>query len=253
VSNDVFILAGQSNMVGLNAGAAPVYANAARIFRKEQPWDAVNMMPINTSNPAWGPWALAVDPIHSQPMSRVGPGMAMADRYLTVKNDSDLNVGLVPCGWSGSKINAEWTRTLHCGLAYPHMLARTLDAQSWGTVRCMVWYQGESEAQGWGGYPYPLYMESLCELIERLRQRIGIRDLPVIITRLGPRPATTAYPYWPDMQLFQSYAANVDPKIKVVDASDLTTVDGMHLDIASQVTLGRRYADCLVGMQLGNV
>lgn len=264
--NDVIILAGQSNMSSGNkyqppvAPATvptvlwpsyyqPVYANAARIYVKPQPWNSGGypQQPISITNPGGDAFAVRSDPIHSTPYSGVGPGMAMADRYLALKNDEALNVGLVPCGWSGSSMYSEWIRFRGFNTAYGMMVARAIAAKSWGTLRCLVWYQGENDASG-PTYPYPAWIAGLDDLISKFRQAVQVPDLPVIVTKLGTKPNSN-FVNWDVLNGQIDCMVGVDPKIAVVDATDKSTTDSLHKTVAAQVTLGHQYADALVAMQ----
>lgn len=250
MANEVIALGGQSNIVGMNTGTSPVYTNATRIHNYSQPWSTVYNQPINVTDPSVGSWGIASDPIHSEPSSAVGLGMAMADKYLTNKNDSSLNVGLVPCGWNGSRINSEWARMAHHGNGFTHLVARARAAQAWGTLKCLVWYQGESDTSS--DISYPTWQNAFCELITFFRFYVGLPDLPVILISLGPCPGTTGYDptAWANLQAQQSYIDNSLKPLRVIPAAGYSVcTDGLHLTIASQVTLGHTCADTLVSMQ----
>lgn len=260
--NDIFILGGQSNMNGGNrfnsqTGAPepgfawPTYANASRIYVYTQPWDANQPnpypamgQPISTTNPGGGTWQLAVEPIHSNPGCGVGPGMAMADRWLTLKDPDGsrgLKVGLVPCGWSGSALNVQWARMLHYGTAYGMMVARACApaVKSWGTIRALAWYQGEQNIQDTDIWPN--YNNGLYDLFTKFRLEIENLSLPILNVRVQAGGGIFAQQ--------QGCAANVVTKTPLITASDTSTIsDGIHKTIAAQITLGHQLADALAAI-----
>ena len=73
----------------------------------------------------------------------------------------------------------------------------------------------------------------------------------MVFTQLGPLGPRfkDLLPAWNKMRDLQ--AALHIPGVTMVKARDLKAFDGIHLDTASQLLLGRRYADALLEI-LGN-
>lgn len=240
---EVYILAGQSNVIGINTGTAPVYN--ANIHKFNQPWHTSWGIPV--ANPAnTGSWAQATNPLHSDPQCGIGPGMAFADELIALRGDSSLEVGLVPCGWGGSDISGLWANQYLWWSAFGMMLARMHKAREWGPIKGFIWYQGEAEARS--SYP-SYYQKEMFRLIQAVRFEL-LETIPVIVTKLGPCPNPSIYPGWALMQNYFDQMVGVDPKLKVVSAADLTLVgDGSpHLNAASCDILGRRYATAMHSM-----
>lgn len=90
-------------------------------------------------------WEEAQEPIHrdidTNRTCGIGPGMSFANSLLN--GDSSLGaVALVPCAIGGTNIN-EWARGTHL---YNQLVARAGAALRYGgTIRAMLWYQGESD------------------------------------------------------------------------------------------------------------
>lgn len=247
MTRETYILAGQSNMIGRGTGAQ-TYVNGARIYSYSQPWKVEDGVPVDTANPGSGTWALGADPLHSGPNAGVGPGMAFADRLLDLRNDPDLEIGLVPCAWSGSSAITDWEPAYRYWRAFGMCIARGEAAKAWGPIKGVLWYEGETAAQ-LAPNPYQ-WVQALWRAISGLRMDLGDINLPVIVTRIGPNPQSVAYPSWSSIQTYTDAMIGVSPKLKVVCASDLTPISAgdIHINAASAVTLGHRYADAMFAM-----
>jgi hypothetical protein len=227
---DVFILAGQSNMVGQGVEPA-AYSYPTQI----KAWN--------------GAWVQASDPlvpVTVDPQAGVGPGIPFADRWVMLRGGT---VGLVQAAKGGSYM-AEWRPNWRTTTLYGAMIAKARAAlNAGGTLRGLIWYQGESdtdEVQKVIDWPY-----RFREFAFAVRQDLGVPDLPVIYTRLGPEPDVVPFVNWGRMHLYQQGMAGALPaKVAMVNASDLAwkPFDKLHLTTASAVTLGRRYADAMHGL-----
>lgn len=240
----------------------PTYANASRIFCYTQPWLSSPGWPVNPANPGGGTWIPAVDPTHSEPGAGVSPLIAMADRYITLKGDPTLEVGIVPCGWAGATMNwnatsyAEWDSIYHNEQAFPAMAARAMAAAAWGPVVGLLWSQGESEAGP--AYAYqpdilPNWLRGMFRIVRDTRYITNNRNLGVVVTRLGSVPNTPPnlpanFPNWVNMQGTMDQLQGCDPLLTVVTPADNSTVDGVHRTCAAQITLGQQCAAAFTAM-----
>lgn len=231
---EIYILAGQSNMMGRGAlSPAQTYNNDARIFALY-------------SDTGWG---VGADPLHHDNVQAgVGPGMAFADKLLDLKGDPCLEIGLVPCAKSGSGIN-DWHSTWRPNNHYGNLIKQALIAREQGELKGLIWYQGETDAMA---SSYPLYWSTkLRQLIHDIRTDLGMPNLPVIITRLGPDPSSGTYPMWWAVQTYTDQMENIGvPNVAFVSASDLSAMpDKIHLTASAAVTLGHRYAQAMFDLQ----
>lgn len=250
---EVYVLAGQSNMIGLGREIAPTYQNADRIFRFSQPWDARPNWRIPVAYPpGTGTWGPAADPLHSDPQCGVGPGMAFADKLIELRGD--LEIGLVPCAWGGSGIRELWADQFLWWSAFGMLLARMHEAAKWGPIKGLIWYQGEFDARSRDeqgkALPVPSYYQAeMFRLAKSVWLCFG--RIPIIVTKLGPCPNYQTYGWWNQIQSYIETMAGVDPMLSVVDASDLTLIgDGSpHITAGSAVTLGHRHAQAMHEMQ----
>lgn len=142
---NIVILAGQSNM----AGRGGVVNNTKTGITT---WDGI-VPPQCQPNPsifrlsADLTWVLANEPLHKDidynKTNGIGPGMAFANAILT-KEPGFGTVGLVPCAIGGTNIS-QWAKG---GFLYDQLVGRsTVAMQSGGTIRAMLWYQGESDTE----------------------------------------------------------------------------------------------------------
>ncbi|MED6218582.1 hypothetical protein PIB30_027920 [Stylosanthes scabra] len=139
--NNIFILAGQSNM----AGRGGVNETTAT-------WDGVvpsqcrpnpSILRLN----AQLEWVEAKEPLHADidvmNTNGVGPGMAFANKIFEKRQGMGL-IGLVPCAIGGTNIS-EWERGK---VLYTRMMKRvnaSLHLQPGAGVEGLLWYQGESD------------------------------------------------------------------------------------------------------------
>lgn len=228
-----FILAGQSNMSGRGSlTGLPTFDNAARIFNFNNAWNWVGgAEPIDSQ-------AGQIDTVSSD-NAGVGPSMAFADGLADLR--PSMEIGLIPCAKGGSGITA-WARSTSRSTLYGSMLARANAAGALGPIAGLLFYQGEEDAKTLAAKN--AYAAKLDQFLADVRSDFG-DTLPVIITALGPLDAGD-FPYRSDIRTIQQAAA--DSITAVVDAGDLTNFDGVHLNTASQLTLGGRYATAMDGL-----
>lgn len=140
---NIFILAGQSNMAGRGGVTNDTKTNT-------QIWDAV-VPPQCQPNPsilrlnAELTWVQAHEPLHVDidvnKTNGVGPGLPFANAILTKVPNFGL-IGLVPCAIGGTNIS-EWRKG---SSLYEQMIRRSqLALRSGGVIRAVLWYQGESD------------------------------------------------------------------------------------------------------------
>ncbi len=199
---DVYLLAGQSNMVGFSgdgtrqaaAGGADephprikqlnVSKNSGDIFRQASDFASP------TTNVVAPDIVTALDPLHipqdagndsGKDEEYIGLGLSFAKRALS---DTTADIVLVPAAWSGSAFCAEegplgnWMpvsssdASLGNTLLFERAVARTNIAleKTGGVLRGILWHQGESDAKPQCA---PSYAENLKNLIEEFRARLS--------------------------------------------------------------------------------
>lgn len=134
---DIFVLAGQSNMAGRGG------VERGRWNKFVPPQSKPNPAILRLT--ARLEWTLAQEPLHSdidvKHTCGVGPGMAFANEVKSRSPGIGV-IGLVPCAVGGTKIS-QWAKGSNL---YNQMVARARAAvKTGGTIRAILWYQGESD------------------------------------------------------------------------------------------------------------
>lgn len=222
----LFLLIGQSNM----AGRGTVEAQ-----------DKIPHPSVLALNKA-GAWVPAVDPIHFD-KSIAGVGLGRTFGREVAEASPGVTIGLIPCAVGGSRIDT-WQPDAVDPATKTHpwddALRRAKSALSTGTLKGVLWHQGESDAKC---DLAPAYAAKLADLIGRLRAELYAPTAPFIAGQLGNfagRP-------WDEFQrqldqTLRDLPARV-ARTAFVSAEGLTDRgDKLHFDAASYREFGRRYA-----------
>ncbi|WP_343307952.1 sialate O-acetylesterase [Chitinophaga niabensis] len=218
----LYLLAGQSNMAGRGI---------------VEPQDTIGNPRILSLNKE-GNWVIAKDPVHfDKSAAGVGPGLTFAREML--KQDPNIVIGLIPCAAGGSGIdnwlyNQYWEQTK----SYPwdNAVMRTELAMKEGTLKGILWHQGESDS---APEKAKLYAGKLESLVIRFRKEFNLPKLPFIA---GELPEFNKRAAAINTQLYEA-----GKKLRfygVVSGKGLTpNADNLHIDAASQRIFGKRYAE----------
>lgn len=180
-----------------------------------------------------GQWEAAIHPLNRYStirkglgMQKVGPGGSFAKSMS--KAYPDHSIGLVVNAKGGSRID-QWKKG---GKFYNDAVRRAKSAQESGTLRGILWHQGESDA----GKPEG-YLEKLVELIENLRGDLQDPDLPFVAGEINKVP------------LINDQISRLPSKVKhtaFISSKDLKTTDRWHFDASSVKLMGERYAEEMI-------
>lgn len=229
----LFLLAGQSNM----AGRGEVEA------RDKEP------IPQVLALDAAGNWVRARDPIHwDKPSAGVGLARSFAIEYL--KRHPGVTVGFIPAACGGSPISS-WAPGQYFDQTHSHpyddALARTRRALEFGTLRGILWHQGESDSTP---ELAPLYEAALTTLIGRLRGELGAQRVPLVIGQLGQFAAVPWNEPTRAVDAAHRQVAASIPLAAFVSSDGLTSnPDNIHFNAASLREFGRRYAAAFFGLE----
>ena len=222
----LYLLVGQSNM----AGRGTVEPEDAK------PHPRVLMLSKE------GKWVPAVDPMHfDKPSAGVGLGKTFGQ--VIADSNPGITVGLIPCAVGGSPID-----TWKPGVFYPatkshpwdDMVKRVAIALPAGTLKGILWHQGESDS-----LPElaPAYEPKLHDLVKRLREHLGAPTVPFIAGQMGK---FSDMPWTPEkIQVDRAHQDLVRrvPHCAFVTAENLQHKgDKIHFDSPSFRELGKRYA-----------
>lgn len=219
----IYLLMGQSNMVG----SAPTESQD----RMAHP----RVLTFTKSNH----WELAIDPLHGVTAPHgVGPGLSFGKAMAAV--DTNVIIGLVPCA-VGATLLQRWERG---GDLYSNALARAKAAMAEGTLKGILWHQGEQDsiletnAQS--------YYDRISRMIPNFREDLGQPDLPFVVGQIGEFLYTRKKQQTPFAKMVNDALLKVPdnvPRTACVRAAGLTHKgDEVHFDAKSQRELGKRYA-----------
>jgi hypothetical protein len=222
----LFLLAGQSNMAGRGKIAKEDTVPHPRVFT------------LNKENQ----WVPAVDPIHfDKPVAGVGIGRTfgktIADR------DPSIVIGLIPCAVGGSPIASWEPGGKHAQTKshpYDDAVKRTKIAMQKGTLKGILWHQGESDSRP---KLATAYKQKLHALIDRFRTEFNTPELPFIAGQMGRFPDT---PWDRERESVNFIHKSLPPKVKFTAFVPSTNLrhkgDRVHFDAKSLREFGKRYA-----------
>lgn len=226
---DLFLLIGQSNM----AGRAPV-TDADRAADSR-------VLVFNQLDQ----WYSQGEPIHFDQPGRTGVGPAFAFAKLYADKNPSTTVGLIPCAFGGTSL-AKWSPTSKSTQYYPpdnlynNAVRRARLAMQAGTLKGILWLQGESDSTP---QLAPTYAATLAQLVAQLRADLGTPDVPFIAGEIG----YFNYSKHPDAQTVNQQIDSLPtliPHSGIVSAGDLKDKgDHLHFDNASQKILAGRFLE----------
>lgn len=226
-SFDLFLLVGQSNMAG-----------RGKVTDADQsPVDGVLM--FNTDQQ----WVPAVDPLHFDKPKIAGVGLGRTFGIAIAKMTPGKTIGLIPCAVGGTGIDV-WIPGARDAATNTHpwddAMVRAKAALKDGTLRGILWHQGESDSNA---EKSATYEAKLHDLIARFRDELDAPDVPFIVGQLGEFEGKP----WDDAKhLVDKAHQELPSKVKatafvsadaLVDGGDKT-----HFDAESMREFGRRYA-----------
>jgi hypothetical protein len=222
----IFFMAGQSNMAGrgIVQGSDTV------------PSSQVLMLDKNNE------WVYAKEPLHFYEPGRTGLDCGLSfGKELAKKYPKDITIGLVPCAVGGSSIQ-HWLgdSTYRNVKLYSNLLKKADIASQAGTIKGMIWHQGESNANV---NSYKNYRQHLETFFARVRKDLGYAEMPIYAGELASflsrkqNPKTDAINA--DLHAMEKDFAN----FYVINTQDFTPKsDSIHFDSKSQRLMGIRFA-----------
>lgn len=223
---DLYLLVGQSNMAGRG------------VVEEQDKTPHPRVMMLGKDNQ----WTPAIDPLHfDKPAAGVGLGKTFGQ--IIAEATPGVTIGLIPCAVGGSPIDS-WQP----GVFYPatkshpwdDMARRAAIALKSGTLKGILWHQGESDSNAKAA---PGYEAKLHDLVKRLRALLNAPNVPFIAGQMGKFADA---PWSPDKiivdKAHQDLVSKV-PHTAFVSAEGLQHKgDKVHFDSASFRELGKRYA-----------
>ena len=220
---DLYLLIGQSNM----AGRGPL-TEAYEQIRNENVW-----MLDKENN-----WVPAKHPLHFDKPKAAGVGPGLSFGIAMAKKNKKHTIGLIPCAVGGTSIDVwqpggfDKATNTH---PYDDMLLRLNEAMKSGTLKGVIWLQGESDSSP---EKAAAYLSKLETLIQRLRSVANNPSLPFVAGELGQ--------YRQEYQNINKELARLPVQVantaiatseKLTDKGDQT-----HFDSKSATEYGKRFA-----------
>lgn len=231
----LYLLIGQSNMAGRGVLETPPPAAHPRVlkFSQEQTW------------------VPGTDPLHfDKPIAGVGLGTSFAATLADA--DPNITIGLIPCAVGGTPLS-RWEAG---GDLYVQAVERTTAAIRDGTLKGILWHQGESDSGQQA--TAESYAERLAGMVTSLRKQFGSPTLPFVAGELGQflkSETRTGEPsHW---KLVNEQILSLPkrlPHCAVAASANLGHKgDDVHFDTAALQEFGRRYAAALFELSKGAV
>lgn len=223
---DLFLLMGQSNMSGRGEVEEVDRYVHPRIF----------VLKNNLE------WQFAQAPLHEDKRAGVGLGLEFA-RVLANRRPSK-NIGLIPCAVGGSPLS-RWMPG--CDL-YESALIKAKKAMEVGTVRGLLWHQGENDSCGIE--KTQTYKERFFKMLCSIRSDLDSPSLPIIIGELGSfliEFLSKDETIQKNPSIIKKAMINLvknDHNIHFVTSEGLVDIgDSLHFDARSVREFGIRYAN----------
>ena len=240
---DVYLLAGQSNMDG--RGMVSKLSD-----EQQKPIDQAIIFYRNEkiSSDGWQP----LEPGFSLPPKYRGKlpsptfGLEIGFARAILKTQPEIKLALIKGSKGGTNLRADWKPGVNGNKASQGPQYRdfietiqlaTAELTKRGdtfTIRGLLWHQGEADKK----LSLKGYARRLNTLIDRIREDVGVSDLPVVVGEVfdnGKRDSVR--------EATQS-VAKASLTVGLATCEGTTTIDpGTHFDAASQLLMGERYAE----------
>lgn len=220
---DIYLLIGQSNMGGRGPITPEVSGVIPGVFvlRAEDDWVPAQN-PINVYST-----------IQGGSINKMGPGYSFA---IEMRNNvPDKQIGLVSNARGRTGL-AQWMPgTNYYNEAVKHVRL----AMEYGTLRGILWHQGEEDTKDAANIP--IYLDSIRVMIQSLRDDLGAPDLPFVAGELYRKEAAR---YNDFNRMMRAGFPGLLPKTDLVLSEGATALsDNVHFDTEGQRLMGERYAE----------
>jgi hypothetical protein len=236
----IYVFIGQSNMAGRGDVEAQDRASipGAYLFNSQGAWEIATAPMNRYTNSELGSRAKL------NPAYTFAKAMTQAYPHITFGIISNARGGTTIEQWQKDYTGAvsgndndgrPWTGVDQKNL-YTRTLERIKEAQQYGTVKGILWHQGEGNRSDVG------YVNKLAKLISDLRADLGDPDLVFVAGEVYNGPG--AYSNSGGFNMRLAALPNQVPNTAVITAAGTSVWDTTtHFDSASQRILGYRYAD----------
>ena len=221
---DLYLLIGQSNMAGRGVLTDSNRVSTEGIFKLD----------------AAGEWQVAEEPIHFDKPTIAGAGLAASFARAMADRRKGVPIGLIPCAVGGTSIN----RWVESGDLWSNAVARTRIALGSGTLKGILWHQGEGDCSASAA---PAWGAKFEGMIASFRREFG--PVPFVAGELGRYLDNTG---WPVINAHLHALEGKVPAYRVASSEGLTpNSDNVHFNTESLREFGLRYAEAMVSCAAG--
>jgi hypothetical protein len=231
----VFVLAGQSNMVGVgaktNAAQLPVAMQEQTNVVFVEFWDTNLTKPL-------------------KPKNNIGPEVAFGYEMARALN---TRIGIIKIAYGGSSLAGPWNpnpakfdKEKSVGIFYRRMIDYVRDVKKANPnmeIAGMLWMQGEADSR-YGKIQMEDYRNLLEMLVAGCRQEFGCEKMPFVCARIAP-PAN-----WPNREQVRN--AQVSARIDQYAWMDCDGLelggDSLHFTLNGQLEMGRGFARAMLSL-----
>lgn len=230
---DLYLCIGQSNMAGRGRLSAQYMDTLKNVYLFND---------VNTFEPAVNPLNRYSNIRKDISMQGMGPSYSMAKELAA---ESGRKIGIIVNARGGNSIDS-WLKGSMDGY-YEKTMTRLRQALKYGTLKAIVWHQGETDCHLADGY-----MAKLSRLINDFRTDLQLPELPVVVGEIAKWN-------WP---LYENKPMGTEPLnnelrkvISVIPNSFCVSSEGLsmlsnekdpHFSAEAQLELGKRYANALI-------
>jgi len=224
---DIYLVIGQSNMAG------------RAVIEKEHEGPIENVFLFNDRND--DQWEQAANPLNKYSTIRKNIGMQrLSPSYSFSKSMQESNpsrkIGIVVNAKGGSGI-VQWMPGTHF---YNEALRLTRKALKDGTLKGIIWHQGESDSDE---IRRDMYLGRLEEMVNGFREAFHNPTLPFVLGEIYP--TDTGVTFNKILNKAPSFIKNT----AIVSSEGTSAADNLHFDARSAVLMGQRYAEKMIALQ----
>lgn len=215
IARTLFVLMGQSNMVGYGFGPSPIESDG-RIEAYDNHW-----------HKATEPLFQALEP----EQSGHGPGLPFAVEYL--KTHPTEHVGLILCAEGGSWLE-DWVPGHRLYNRCAEMIQK---AKGTDTIKGYLWLQGESDAQSATTYPqFKKHVDDYAETLEFIKGSLPSAPWTIAVIGTHASCCGTRFDNW---ELIQDQLRTFPNHF---ETADLNPAGELHFSTNGYIQIGRRFA-----------
>ena len=164
------------------------------------------------------------------------------------ESDPGVTIGLVPCAFGGTPLK-RWERG---GDLYSNAVHRAQLAMREGTLKGIIWHQGESDAGT--ATNANSYGDRLARMIQDIRADLGSPGVPFVVGQIGEflydrGPEHSPYARGGERGTRRTPGESPRHRLCALAKGLKDKGDQLHFDAASQRELGRRYAAEMLRLQ----